>query len=62
MMRRAVDRNRLRRCLRESVRAARPALEAFDIVLRVKRSVRRSDIAPAAAEFRQLLASLIRSS
>ena len=62
MMRRAVDRNRLRRCLRASVRAARPALEAFDIVLRVKRSVRRADIAPAAAEFPQLLASLIRSS
>ncbi|MGH8799899.1 MAG: ribonuclease P protein component [Casimicrobiaceae bacterium] len=33
----AVDRNRLRRMLRETVRRRRPALDAFDIVLRLRR-------------------------
>lgn len=61
MMRRAVDRNRLRRRLREGVRAARPALETFDIVLRVKRSVGRADIAAAAVESQRLLAQLASS-
>jgi ribonuclease P protein component len=59
MMRRAVDRNRLRRKLRESVRAARPAIEAFDIVLRVKRVVARGDIPAADAESQRLLARLV---
>jgi ribonuclease P protein component len=38
----AVDRNYLRRLLREAVRLRRPALNAFDIVLRL-----RSPCAPA---------------
>jgi len=59
LMRRAVDRNRLRRRLRESMRAARPAIEAFDIILRVKRPVSRSGIEAANAESRQLLARTI---
>jgi len=58
MMRRAVDRNRLRRKLRESVRAARPGIDAFDIILRVRRAVARSDIAAANAESQRLLARL----
>jgi ribonuclease P protein component len=58
MMRRAVDRNRLRRRLRESVRAQRPAVQAFDIILRVTRTVRSADIVAANAESRQLLARL----
>jgi ribonuclease P protein component len=58
MMRRAVDRNRLRRLLRESVRAARPLIDAFDIILRVKRTVLRDDIAAANAQSRELLARL----
>lgn len=58
MMRRAVDRNRLRRRLREVVRAARPALEAFDIILRVKRIVARADIAAAVVESQRLVARL----
>jgi ribonuclease P protein component len=33
----AVDRNRLRRMLREAVRQRRPAIDAFDIVLRLRR-------------------------
>lgn len=57
-MPRAVDRNRLRRRLRESVRAARPAVERFDIILRVRDRVRRNDIAAAAAEAWVLLAKL----
>ncbi|HEY3565247.1 MAG TPA: ribonuclease P protein component, partial [Casimicrobiaceae bacterium] len=54
----AVDRNRLRRKLREAVRAARPAIEAFDVILRVRRSVARSEIGDAAAEAPRLLARL----
>jgi ribonuclease P protein component len=61
-MPRAVDRNRLRRRLRESVRAARPAIESFDIIIRVKRSVPRSQIELANAQSRQLLARVARSS
>lgn len=57
-MRLAVDRNRLRRKLRETVRAARPAIEAFDIILRVRRSVTRSEIDAAATEAPTLLAKL----
>jgi ribonuclease P protein component len=57
-MRRAVDRNRLRRKLREAVRAARPAIEAFDLILRVRRSVARDEIGSAAAEGPRLLAKL----
>jgi ribonuclease P protein component len=58
MIRLAVDRNRLRRRLRESVREARPALEAFDIILRVRRMLPRADIRNAVAESRELLAHL----
>lgn len=58
-MRRAVDRNRLRRRLRENVRASRPAIEAFDIILRVKRTVLRDDIAAANAESLRLLTRLV---
>jgi len=54
----AVDRNRLRRRLRETVRAARPAIERFDIILRVRQRVARDDIAAAVAESRTLLARI----
>ena len=57
-MPRAIDRNRLRRRLRESVRAARPGIERFDIVLRVRERVRGDDIAAATAESRTLLERL----
>ena len=59
MIRRAVDRNRLRRRLRERVRAARPAVEAFDIVVRVRRAVPRDEIAAAVSESSALLARLL---
>ena len=39
-LRRAVDRNRLRRRLRETRARLRPALAALDVILRVKRVAR----------------------
>ena len=61
-MPRAVDRNRLRRLLRETVRAARPAIAAYDVILRVKRDLPVQELKSAAAEgahlVRQLLARL----
>jgi len=56
---RAVDRNRLRRRFRESVRAARPAIERYDIILRVKRAVARNEIPVAAAEGGALVGKLL---
>jgi ribonuclease P protein component len=35
---RAVDRNRVRRLVREAVRARRPAIEAYDLVVRLRRT------------------------
>ena len=57
-MRRAVDRNRLRRCLRERVRAERATLAAWDVILRVRRDVGRDDIAAAIAEASRLIGRL----
>jgi ribonuclease P protein component len=39
VMRRAVDRNRLKRRLREFLRTRDPEVGAFDLVIRVKRTV-----------------------
>ena len=58
-MPRAVDRNRLRRRLRECVGERRPAIERFDIILRVRRGVRRIDIPGAVAESSVLLDRLV---
>lgn len=58
VMSRSVDRNRLRRRLRESVAAARPAIERFDIIVRVKRIVPRAQIAAANEESKRLLAKI----
>jgi len=56
---RAVDRNRLRRRFREIVRAARPAIERYDVILRVKRAVARNEIPAAAAEGGALVGKLL---
>ena len=56
---RAVDRNRLRRRLRETLRAARPAVEIYDVIVRVKRGVARSEILVAAAEGTALVEKLL---
>ena len=55
----AVDRNRLRRRLREAVRNARPPVSAYDIILRVRGPIVRNDIRSAAAEAAALIARLI---
>lgn len=57
---RAVDRNRLRRKLREVVRAQRSALPDLDVVVRVKRAKGRAEQDAATAEAARLLASLVR--
>lgn len=57
-MPRAVDRNRLRRRLREGVRTLRPAIERFDIIFRVRQRMQREDIPVAVAESRAMLARL----
>jgi ribonuclease P protein component len=54
----AVDRNRLRRRLRAILAAARPSIERFDLIVRVKRAVSRNEIPRAVSESRTLLARL----
>ena len=56
---RAVDRNRLRRKLRELVRGLRPAVSDFDIILRVKRCGGRAEQDAATAEAQRLLSALL---
>ena len=56
---RAVDRNRLRRRLRETVRAMRPALAGYDVILRVKKVANRMELDAAVCEAAGLLAALV---
>ena len=55
---RAVDRNRVRRMLRPIVHAARPRLEAYDVILRLKKACTRAEFDAVAGEARHLLESL----
>ena len=55
VLHRAVDRNRIRRKLREIVRAHRATLAAYDVIIRVKRAANRVEQDAAAAEALQLL-------
>ena len=55
----AVDRNRLRRRLREAVRGARPAACDHDMILRLRGPLARKDIRAAAAEAATLIARLL---
>jgi len=55
----AVDRNRLRRRLREAVRGARPEACRYDMILRLRGPLVRKDIRAAADEAAGLLARLI---
>ncbi|HTI45459.1 MAG TPA: ribonuclease P protein component [Casimicrobiaceae bacterium] len=57
----AVDRNRLRRRLREKLREARPAVERFDVIVRVRQAVPREAIRGAAAEAAALIERLVAS-
>ncbi len=54
----AVDRNRVRRLLREELRRARPDIEASDVILRLKRGCPRAEFPRVAAEARALLDAL----
>jgi len=54
----AVDRNRLRRRLREVVRGARPAASAYDMILRLRGPLLRKDLRAAADEAVGLVARL----
>ena len=54
---RAVDRNRIRRKLREIVRVHRATLAALDVIIRVKRAANRVEQDAAAAEAQRLLLS-----
>lgn len=49
-LRRAVDRNRLKRVLREFLRASRDELRRFDVVIRLKHAVPRDSLGEAADE------------
>jgi ribonuclease P protein component len=55
---RAVDRNRIRRKLREAVRAQAGAIDGHDVVLRVTRATSRAEQDAAALEAARLLAEL----
>jgi ribonuclease P protein component len=54
----AVDRNRVRRVLRAVVTAARPGIELFDVIVRVKRGCARDEIGSLTDEAAQLIATL----
>ena len=55
---RAVDRNRLRRMLRVRLVNARPAIERYDVVLRLKRTAPRAEFHLIADEATELLSAL----
>jgi ribonuclease P protein component len=55
----AVDRNRVRRMLRETLRGARPAIEGYDVIFRLKRGCPRAEFARVVAEATQLVVTLV---
>lgn len=55
---RAVDRNRIRRMLRPIVHAARPRLEVYDVIVRLKKACTRAEFDAVAGEARRLIESL----
>jgi ribonuclease P protein component len=58
LLARAVDRNRLKRTLREAIRARRPAIDAFDVIVRLRRPCDSKDLAAALADASALLDTL----
>jgi len=58
-LRHAVDRNRVRRVLREALRRARPGIEVFDVIVRLKRGCTRLEVPAVAAEAARLLEALV---
>lgn len=59
---RAVDRNRLKRVLREFLRSSRPDVGTFDLVIRLKRPVTREALPEVAHEAAALIRKAITSS
>ena len=55
---RAVDRNRVRRMLRARLANARPGIERYDLVLRLKKATPRAEFHLIAEEASQLLSAL----
>lgn len=55
---RAVDRNRFKRKVRETLRRARPAIEAYDLIVRLKRPAPGPELDAAAEEVAGLIALL----
>jgi ribonuclease P protein component len=53
----AVDRNRVRRMLRVCVRDARPGIDGYDLVVRLKKGARRMEFRSIAKEAARLLAA-----
>jgi ribonuclease P protein component len=56
---RAVDRNRLKRLLREAMRKRRPAMNAYDLVIRLTRPCAAVELAEVAAEAERLFDGLL---
>ena len=56
---RAVDRNRLKRMLREAIRRRRPALDRFDLIIRLRQPCAPAELAGVAVEAGQLLDGLL---
>ncbi len=59
---RSVDRNYMRRVLREFFRKQQTDIAALDLVVRVQKSFRKQDVAAVSQEFDELLFRLRRSS
>lgn len=57
-LRRAVDRNYFKRRVREALRAARPAIGSYDLIVRLKRPAPGPELPQAAAEAGRLIAAL----
>jgi len=57
---RAVDRNRLKRRVREALRAARPAIDAYDLIVRLRRPAPGPELLDAVVEAQKLIGQLAR--
>ena len=56
---RAVDRNRLKRMLREAVRGRRPAMNAFDLIIRLRQPCAAAELGAVAADAGLLLDGIL---
>jgi ribonuclease P protein component len=54
----AVDRNRVRRMLRVMLQSARPKIDGYDVIVRLKRGAPRAEFPLIVTEAERLLASL----